>query len=191
MPHESDTLAARDLTLQKIGRNVVNFQKMEAMLKFVLTFSNFSAPISKMQEHLETQFRRLRRKSMGNLVHGAAKALHSETLATPPDAVEPWITHSLSLAESGSELLDWRREMRKVVRERNALIHKMLSSWNPHSIDSCRALCDELDAQRERILPAYEHLESIAKALRESRLEMARDADEIVASFLDRQMHNA
>lgn len=36
MPHDFDVSAARDLALQKIGRNVVNVQKMEAMLTVVL-----------------------------------------------------------------------------------------------------------------------------------------------------------
>ena len=81
--------------------------------------------------------------------------------------------------------------MRKVVRDRNALIHKMLSSWDPHSIESCRALCDELDAQRERIRPAYEHLESIARAIRESHLELAQNAGQIVAALLDKHPNGA
>jgi hypothetical protein len=183
--------AARDLTLQKIGRNVVNFQKMEAMLKFILTATNFSTPISKVQKCLEIQARSLRNKSMGVLVEGAARALHSEAPTAPQDAKEIWVTHAFTLGEGGSKLPDWRREMRKVVGERNKLIHKMLSSWDPRSLESCRSLCEELDAQRERILPAYEHLESVAKAIRESHLEMAQEVDELVASFLDRRTHGA
>lgn len=182
---------ARALTLQKIGRNVVNFQKMEAMLKFILTATNFAAPISKVQAHLEGQAKHLRNKPMGVLVEGAAKALHSELPEAPSDTKEIWVRHVFTLSEGGAELRDWRREMKRVVRERNTLIHKMLSSWDPSSLESCRTLCEALDAQRERILPAYEHLESVAKAIRESHLEMAQELDTLVASFLNSQTHGA
>lgn len=187
MPAASDVSAARDLTLQKIGRNVVNFQKMEAMLKFILTVANFSVPVSKVQAHLETKAKHLRSKPMGQLVESAAKNLHSEAPAMPPDISEIWIGHSFSLSEGGSQFPDWRCEMRKVVRERNNLLHHMLASWSPHSIESCQALCGLLDVQRERMLPAYEHLETIVKAIRESHEELARDADGIVAGILSRR----
>ena len=185
MPPKLEASAARDETLRKIGRNVANFQKMEVMLKFVLATSNFSTSISKAKEHLETRVKDLRKASLGTLVEDGAKALHSEAPAIPPDTMEPWFAHSFSLVESGSELVEWRREMRRVVRERNALIHTMLTSWNPHSVESCRALCEELDAQRERTRPAYEHLQSVAIAIRESHLEIARAVEQAVASFVD------
>jgi hypothetical protein len=94
MPPEVDISGARDLTLQRIGRNVVNFQKMEAMLKFILTVANFSAPASKLQTHLETQAKHLRTKPMGHLVERAARALHAQAQAAPPDITEIWFSHS-------------------------------------------------------------------------------------------------
>jgi hypothetical protein len=190
MPTDAAVSDARDLTLQKIGRNVVNFQKMEAMLKFILRVANFATPASKSQEHLETQAKLHRTKPMGHLIDLAAKALHGETPSIPKDAREIWVTHSISLSD-GSQLKQWRKEFRRVVRERNALIHRMLATWNPSSVESCHALCEELDTQRERILPAYEHLQSIVKAIRESHEELARNVDAIAASEFSERPHGA
>jgi hypothetical protein len=191
MPSDVDVSGARDLTLQKIGRNVVIFQKMEAMLKFILTIANFSVPASKVQTHFETQAKHVRTKPMGQLVERAAKALHAKAQSAPPDINEIWFSHSLSLGDGQSQLSGWRREMRRVVRERNALIHRMLASWNPNSIDSCRELCEELDAQRERMVPAHEHLESVVKAIRDSHEELAQNVDVIVAAILSRRTRDA
>ena len=88
MASDSESCSARDLTLQKIGRNVVNFQRMEAMLKFVLTVTNFSAPIGEAQRHLDGQLKSLRSAPMGTLVEDAAKALHSEPRAPPENIQE-------------------------------------------------------------------------------------------------------
>ncbi|MGB5079949.1 MAG: hypothetical protein WBO23_04310 [Burkholderiales bacterium] len=190
MPTDTAISDARDLTLQKIGRNVVNFQKMEAMLKFILKVANFAAPISKGLEHFETQAKLHRTKPMGHLVDLAAKALHGEAPSVPKDAREVWVTHSVSLSD-GSQLKEWRKEFRRIVRERNSLIHRRLATWNPGSIESCRSLCEELDAQRERIRPAYEHLESVVKVIRETHEELARNVDAIVANALSARAHGA
>jgi hypothetical protein len=190
MPTDTAVSDARDLTLQKIGRNVVNFQKMEAMLKFILKVANFAAPISKSQEHFEARAKLHRAKPMGELVDLAAKALHGASPSVPKDAPEVWVTHSISLSD-GSQLKEWRKEFRRVVAERNSLIHRMLATWNPSSIESCRSLCEELDAQRERIRPGYEHLESVVKAIRESHEELARNVDAIVASAFSERPNGA
>ncbi len=52
MPTDIAISEARDLTLQKVGRNVVQFQRMEAMLKFILKIANFAAPASEVAERL-------------------------------------------------------------------------------------------------------------------------------------------
>jgi len=186
MSHEADSevIAARNLALQKIGRNVVNFQKMEAMLKFILTFANFSVPASKTESYLQQKTKHLRTKPMGELVEHTAKILHSEAAAPPPDVSELWVSLSLSLGEGGSDMKEWRREMRRIVKERNQLIHHMLVPFDPHSAESCNVLSIELDAQRERILDSYQHLESIVIAIREQHQYLADNVDAIVSGVM-------
>jgi hypothetical protein len=169
----ADLLAMRDLALQKIGRNLVNFQRMEAMLKFVLKFGSISVPISKLAPHLNAADRSLRRKPMGTLVDRAAEALHGEPPPGPSDLKEVWITYSFTLEGEGASADTWRKAMRVVVKERNRLVHRTAAECNLTSIESCRALCDELDAQRERIVSSYQHLESLVRAIKESHEELA------------------
>jgi hypothetical protein len=187
MPLELTPTAARDTALQKVGRNVVNFQKMEAMLKFILVFSNFSTPISRTKEHLAKRARRVRKIPMGVLVTEASKALHDEPPPGPEDPQEIWFSHSFTLGDGHSDPRMWRKAMRDVVKERNKLIHLMLASFNPSSIESCNALCAALDEQRERIIPAYEHLQSIVAAIRETHKELAASADAVVEEILKRR----
>ena len=61
----------------------------------------------------------------------------------------------------------WKKEMALVVRERNALVHKMLSHFDPYSLASCETLSAALDEQRERITPAFLQLEALVVAMRE------------------------
>jgi hypothetical protein len=191
MSIDGNVLSARDITLQKIGRNVVNFQKMEAMLKFVLTAANISGPIAKTESLIRGNAKRVRSQPMGHLVDKAATALHSDPPKPPPEIAEIWVSHSFSLRDGGSQLLEWRREMRRVVKERNSLIHKMLATWDPNSLDSTNALGKELDEQRERIISAYNHLESVVLAIRESHQELASQVDQIVSDITSARENGA
>jgi hypothetical protein len=67
----------------------------------------------------------------------------------------------------------------------------MLVAWSPESIESSRALCEDLDAQRDRIMTAYRHLESVVKAIRASHEELARNVDVIIAATLSERAHGA
>jgi hypothetical protein len=181
---EADVVAARDLALQKVGRNVVNFQKMEGMLRFIFTFANISAPASDAASYLERQQRLVRTRPMGELLKMAFRAIASEPLPAPPDIKEMWISHSFSFGGGEADAKEWRLQMRRIVRERNVLIHHMLASFNPKSMESCAFLSAELDAQRERMLPAYKGLEDMVVAIRNTHEYMANNIDEIVSGIM-------
>lgn len=68
----------------------------------------------------------------------------------------------------------WRKEMGKVVRERNQLVHEMSSKFDKNSIESCMKLSEELDAQRDRMLGTYGALESLVKEIRHHQQEIQR-----------------
>ena len=174
---------ARDLALQKVGRNVVNFQKMEAMLKFILTFASLHGPMSGLAKVVAQKTAEVAKEPMGNLVVKAASAIHGDRKSTqqPPTKVaEAWFSYSIKIGETKEDAREWRKLMKAVVVERNELIHQMLATFNPNSIDSCESLCVELDKQRGRIIRAYEHLESIVIAIRESHRDLAKDVDGMV-----------
>lgn len=172
----AELIAMRELALQKIGRNLVNFQRMESMLKYLLKFSNFSLPISQLARHFQGADRELRRKSMGNLVGPAARVLHQphgEPPAPPADSKEVWVTYSFTVEGEGADPATWRKTMNAIVRERNTLVHRTAAECNLATVESCRALCEALDAQRERTLQPYQHLAELVRAIKESHQELA------------------
>jgi hypothetical protein len=93
---------------------------------------------------------------------------------------EAWFSYSFTIGESKEEAREWWKVMKAVVTERNVLIHHMLATFNPSSIESCEVLCTRLDEQRSRIVSAYEHLESIVLAIQESHRDLATIVDGMV-----------
>lgn len=161
----------RDLTLQKIGRSCVNFAKMEGLLRVIVTNARVSAPASGIATVFATRQKAFRRTSMGALTEAAADALHLPAPPPPEDLTESWFRFEVSLADGGSVRNEWRAVMRNVVRERNRLLHQRLAEWNSYSAESCRALCADLDDQRERMRQPHEHLIAVVRNIRQLQSE--------------------
>jgi hypothetical protein len=68
-----DLEVERNATLQKIGRNVVNLQKLEAMLKYLLVVSDHTAPASTFSSELAKRKELIGRMPMGVLVEKATR----------------------------------------------------------------------------------------------------------------------
>jgi len=80
--------------------------------------------------------------------------------------------------------------MLSVVTERNRLIHQMLAKFDPASAGSCEALSADLDRQREHIVPAYEHLESLVRVVRAAHSDLAEFVDRSLAAQIAKQVDN-
>ena len=172
---------ARDEAYQKIGRNVVLLQKMEAMLKALLTVSSYSHPVSKLSENVSKRASEIGAYTLGQAVERAAKALKAKPPAPPGYSItEPWISFSISFEGKAWGINDWRKEMRQVVKDRNHLIHQAAASLNPNSFESCKALSVEVDKQWNRVQPAYNELSVMYSSIGEYRQFMSDNIDEIV-----------
>ncbi len=170
--------AARNATLQKIGRNVVNLGKMEGMLKYLVTFSKLSATSSDFAAYLKRRTTKVSRMTMGALVEEASKGLFAPS-ATPgetPDMFEIEVSHSFSMEGTDEQFAAWRTEMKFIVEQRNTLMHETLAKFNPDAIESCKEISAQLDEQRERMLPLYQWLQAMVMAHREALKEAPRDA---------------
>jgi uncharacterized protein (DUF952 family) len=174
--------AERNAALQKIGRNVVNLQKVEAMLKFLLLVSDQTVPASMFSAEHVKRAKRIARMPMGELVERTAKGVffrEEVKSKIPVDIQEPWLSLSFAIESDDATRLAWRKNLRRVVQERNALIHKLLAKFDPHSIESCKSLSAALDEQRARLSDAYSSVESMFKAAREGLADIAAGNCEI------------
>jgi hypothetical protein len=185
MTTSPDTIAARDSALRKIGRNLANFQKLEAMLKFVHTRSRFSSTASGARENFKRHATDVRGTGFGELVERTPKVLSGQNDEPPDGDHLPWISVSISSSEFSADVLrDWRREMRRVVEDRNQLVHHMLANFDPDSLDACSRLGAELDAQHERTMQVFGRVKSFLSTVQSMHQTLAENAEEIVEAML-------
>jgi hypothetical protein len=166
--------AVRDDVLRKIGRNVVNFQKMEAMLKALNAQQSISGSLSDLHALATNARKAVAKKTMGPLVEAFVNSAFSAAPEPREHAVVKEVAVSFSFRIEANEAIakERKKALRAVVAERNRLVHRWLPEFDPHSKDSCLRLSAELDAQHARVAPEFEALKSIFTAFKDLRTGM-------------------
>ena len=176
-------------TLRKIGRNVLHFQRMEAMLKFMISHSGIQGTVSTLKAKREKAVEVVSRQTMGNLVKEFFTTIYSEEVnsdESAEDIEEIWVKFSFKL-EANKDYIEQRKSaLERIVEERNILIHQMLSRLDQQSLQSCRELGVLLDEQAERIRPEYEVLRSLVMSLQTGR----KDALEALSKEIGTESDN-
>jgi hypothetical protein len=179
MEREKELTDLRNDVLRRIGRNVVNFQKMEGMLKLLCSLQALNGPLSDIAKIAERTSNSVARQPMGRLADAFVRSVYScagEDDQLRRDPREVTISFSLRI-ESDSELAKERKKaLSSIVAARNKLIHQWLAAFDPNSLESCERLAAALDEQHARIWPEFEILKSMVEALKECLNEVRRYA---------------
>jgi len=167
----------KDEALRKIGRNVVNFQKIEGMLKLIISRHNLKGPINDFESLITEKRNSVEYDSLGKLAKEYFNSIYSdsenEKKYTPVEKSHFEISLKIT-AEDGSLPIQ-KKEFQSMVAERNRLIHQMLVSFNPCSTESCQALITELDKQNETIKRHYTNLQNLILAFQEGINQLAKE----------------
>lgn len=174
-PRGLDRTPERDEVLRRIGRNVVNFQMVEAMLKHLTANASVHGPASQLEERMEAQRTAVHRKTMGEL----AGKMVTHVLQAPPEhqtpdeITEPWIGFHFTI-ETDAQFIDQHdQEMRALVDARNDLIHHFLPRWHSAVDGDAETALAYLDAQRDETFRMMDRLKGWVKALDEGRRQIA------------------
>jgi hypothetical protein len=167
--HTIDALCA-------VGRNVVNFQRLEQILKQLALFAPIGATPSRLQSELEKQRARVELLTLGGAVK---KWIESEFHTTKPKQgplLDEQIILSFGFDPPAPEYFDLPScELESLAQERNSLIHLDLAQLNFEDEAECTALSIRLNAQNERIIRATKFLEPILTQMQEFARLIASD----------------
>jgi len=161
--------------LRRIGRNVVNFQMVEAMLKHLNANASVHGPASQLADRMEANRTAVHRTTMGEL----AGKMVTHVLQAPPEhqtpneISEPWFGFRFTV-ETDAQFTDQHdQEMRAPVDARNDLIHHFLPRWYSAVDGDAEAALAYLDAQRDETFLMLDRLRGWVKALDEGRQQVA------------------
>ncbi len=174
-PRRLERTPERDEVLRRIGRNVVNFQMVEAMLKHLNANASVHGPASQLADRMEANRTAVHRTTMGEL----AGKMVTHVLQAPPEhqtpneISEPWFGFRFTV-ETDAQFTDQHdQEMRAPVDARNDLIHHFLPRWYSAVDGDAEAALAYLDAQRDETFLMLDRLRGWVKALDEGRQQVA------------------
>jgi len=153
--------------LQKIGRNLFLFQKMEGLLKYITYHQNLSSPLDKIADTQEKSFQDVKCKTMGQLIktHLVQDTNHENNNST----IEEENSISLNI-DFGPCYYEYKTQVLKdLLDERNNLVHHSYINFDLNSINSCLEVQKQLDSQETRILSEINSLQGIVTTIQKSK----------------------
>ena len=169
MNESVDIEAVRAEALRKLGRNIVNFSKIEAVFKYLLAVSQLEGTGQTISEQLLRNQTRLRKQTLGKLFHEFNKNILGDAsqFEPTPDFSGAGISLSFKVTYDNPDFLKLqKRAFASIVAERNKLIHQDLAFLDTSSIEDCHNLITVLDEQNPRLLAQLEELMRLIENLR-------------------------
>lgn len=173
---EQELIKARDEVFRKVGRNLVNFQKIEQLLKGVILSSRMSGNVSELQKNYQQKAEEIHTQTMGTLVKQFLDNIYSgdsESTTSDKQISEPYLSFSLSFDSDATFIKDKSESLKSLVDERNHLVHHLLLKLDLLSIESCLDMGKFLDEQRERQKEEHEHLHALLRNISETWAELS------------------
>ena len=148
---------------QKVGRNLLLFQKIELNLKYLLAFSYVEVRGTSV-----TQSPKIRREAVcSNTLGQVAKQYEKEILRNEDTQTEiaentnePLVSFRLSLDQANLDLRTIQNALETTVKQRNTLVHSLLSKFGNISPDNSEEVSAYLDLQYQAALPLHEDIRS-------------------------------
>ena len=176
MQPTSTAPSPKEEVLRRIGRNVVNFQYLEATLRSMIPSLANEGTLKDWQSNLTATTRRHKKSSLGDLAGTFLESVFSvadESLVDTDESLrEIKFRVSLQLDTTAEQEAEQRKALLTLVRERNRLIHRDALDVDLSSPEQCAQLSAQLDEQNERIRAQLLHLNSLRQAHREAHEEL-------------------
>ncbi len=169
---------ANDEVMLKIGRNMLLLQQLEGILKQLLAGSFCEGTLSTIRENQRKYASQINKKSLGQLV----SEFCDRSLKCPDDSetehvgrcIEDFhIKFHCSIECDQHEYEHRKQVLADIVQERNNLIHHLLPTYNPNSIEGLTELSRQFDEQYNQVLKETEYLSDLIKRFNELRKQMA------------------
>jgi hypothetical protein len=162
MSTSPELTAARNLAYQGVGRNLLQFQRLELLLKYLLERHQGSYTIETMVDEMKRREKAQERKTLGllsgDLFEKVILKPASDDFLPADDAKEGQFSHRFGIRIAEEVHQEWQSRLKDLVDERNRLVHLSLLNWDLDTIEGCQAVVAELDEQRGRIVAEFERV---------------------------------
>jgi hypothetical protein len=169
----------KDELLRRIGRNVVNYQRLEKCLQRLMSTLSISASPSMPSNLARSKQHKLKKMALGDLSSSFYSAISLEEQPLPESTSTTDISLEVSFRRQApvEYFKENKKALTRVVQERNRLIHALLVDSDLNSIDHCTNLSNQLDEQNERIEAQIRYFDEIRQANSKLLIEIKKFFD--------------
>ena len=162
-----DLKSTRKEAIFKVGRNVLLFQQLEGVLKYLVSHGTFSAYQSELISKFKRQKKSVSKRTLGMVVGDFLS--DPEPTPAPEKLREPHIIFRFTFEMQE----DIKAQIEELVDERNHLVHHFLEGFDTSSVERWSAASASLDLQQEKLNRTKKYLQDLAQALSDGRKELA------------------
>lgn len=175
-PNEDLLVDLRNEVLRRVGRNLLLYQQIEMLMKFLVVNAVIDGGPSGPSAELLKRQAEVRKKSLGQIRGQFFEELYVEPAEvhneSPPTEIRFRSTFHISLSEA-EQLARDQKKFEAMTDERNDLVHHFLESCALTDRLALEAALPRLNAQRENAIPLHDSLRQLHDVLVEGRRVMA------------------
>lgn len=161
---------------RKIGRNILLFQQLEYLLKYIVANARFSGYSSELEGIISARKESVNKQTMGQLVGQFVENSNPQKndFSNEPDELkEPHLSFDFRIESDEESYKEKKESLSRLVFERNKLVHNLLPELNPESFESCQKVERDLDKQADKVRIEIKNVQSLAKCLSDGRKKIA------------------
>lgn len=169
-PLKADLKTTQDEVFRRMGRNLLLFQHIEGLLKFLLSCHKAGGEPVDFKEKQQKRVDTMNRTTLGNLVDKYGTEVLKDAGAEIPEEESPadWLTFSFRISGDAEFVEAMRRDLKLMTEQRNELVHGFLPRWQPDSPEKLEETLAYLNTQHENVLSMHEHLRTAASQIQET-----------------------
>lgn len=162
---------------RKIGRNLMRYQQLEQVLKYVVANAQFSGYVSELKQNISNKKESVKKQTMGKLI---GQFVERTDPAFPENSNEYLDRNEAHLAFDFKSVIDdkhylaTKERLSSLVSERNNLVHHLFPDLDLNSFDSCKKYDTKLDIEGDKVRIEFENTQRIAKSLHDMKNKMAQ-----------------
>lgn len=159
---------------RKIGRNLILFQQVEHMIKWLLARAKIEGYSSELQAVIDRQKKAVHQKTLGQLICNYVEEMQPKAAAEGAEEAherlkEGYLTITTWMESPDPTYFEKKKDSLQALKnERNELVHHLLPRLNPLSLESWKEMEQYLDLQRDKILPELDELQGRVQAIQEA-----------------------
>ncbi|MDO6524619.1 hypothetical protein Q4519_02875 [Motilimonas sp. 1_MG-2023] len=161
---------------RKIGRNILLFQQLEYLLKYMVANARFSGYSSELEGIISTRKEAINKQTMGQLVGQFVEnsnPQNKDILNEPDELKEPHLSFDFRIETDEDSYKEKKESLSRLVFERNKLVHHLLPELNPEFFESCKKVERDLDKQADKVRIEIKNVQALAKCLSDGRKKIA------------------